>query len=571
VKRLEGLTYIGLLAVLVLGAYIRLIPILEAGADWLADLDPYRNLRAVNEVISNGRMPLFDNLSAAPNGTYATYSTSQGYYMLSSALTLISGSNSSVVLSFSPVIYEVALLLVVYVLGSELANSRWTGLFAAFFVAIPRGWAMISLIGTCPLAENLGAVVFPLVLLLFWKCTVQKRKSFLLFSGLLLGISLLIHPVTYFYLVVTIFVYVVLMCIVERRVRILVIGLEVLVISFFAVLIQFFSIRDFGYLSSFTHGALWLASLRPVYPVVDFYVVFYEVGGLVLFLSLMALILVFLDRKWNYLILASCSIVMLGIIALSLVVPLRPFLANVPFGAFIILSHRVMPYLPVMLSLLSGVFIAEYLLPSIYVVKKLNLRFLENSAMLKGTLIIALLLISVPLTQSALEYTTDYKESSLLIKQYKPLFEWIKKNTVASDVLVINEINLGEAIRTIVNRPVIFSLSYQDLVTSDLVERMWLQSSVFIKGYDDNIAQRLLYDFNVSYLIVVKNQFNIDILNKRYVSPAAEDSFPLFLGWIDDKTYLSRIYSNANVGFYVYSVSHENLFKGEITLPTVKP
>jgi hypothetical protein len=571
VKRLEGLTYIGLLAVLVLGAYIRLIPILEAGTDWLADLDPYRNLRAVNEVISNGRMPLFDNLSAAPNGTYATYSTSQGYYMLSSALTLISGSNSSVVLSFSPVIYEVALLLVVYVLGSELANSRWTGLFAAFFVAIPRGWAMISLIGTCPLAENLGAVVFPLVLLLFWKCTVQKRKSFLLFSGLLLGISLLIHPVTYFYLVVTIFVYVVLMCIVERRVRILVIGLEVLVISFFAVLIQFFSIRDFGYLSSFTHGALWLASLRPVYPVVDFYVVFYEVGGLVLFLSLMALILVFLDRKWNYLILASCSIVMLGIIALSLVVPLRPFLANVPFGAFIILSHRVMmPYLPLVLSLLGGIFVTEYLLPCVGTDNKLKCRISFKKAVAVFILIVVFIAISIPSIQSSLEYSANYKWASWA-KQYAPLFKWVKDNTNASDIFVLNEISLGEAVKTSAERPTVFTLSYQDLVTPDLVKRMWLQSSVFIRGYDDNIAQRLLYDFNVSYVVVVRNQYNLDIVNKNYVPPAPDDSFSLYLKWMDDKNYLERVYSDTNVGFYVYSVYRELLFKGEINLPTVKP
>lgn len=570
-KRSEILTYLGLLAILILGIYIRLIPILDTGTNWLADLDPYRNLRAVNEVLSYGRMPLFDALSAAPNGTYATYSTSQGYYMLCSALTLISGSNASMVLSFSPVICEVALLLTVYIFGVALANSRWAGLFAAFFVAIPRGWAMISLIGTCPLAENFGAVVFPLVLLFFWKFTTQEKKSFLLFSGLLLGISLLIHPVTYFYLVVTIFVYVVLMCLAEKRGRMLVIGFEVLLISFFAVLIQFFSVRDFGYLSSFTHGALWLASLEPVYPVIDFYVVLYNIGELVVFLSVMAIFLIFLERKWNYLILVAGSIVMFGMIALSLIAPLRPFLADIPIGAFIILSHRVMPYLPVMLSLLSGVFISEYLLPSICAIEKLNLRFLDNSATLKGALIIALLLISMPLIQSSLEYATNYKESSQMIQQYKPLFEWIKKNTVASDVLVINEINLGEAIRTIANRPIIFSLSYQDLVTPDLVERMWLQSSVFIKGYDDNIAQKLLYDFNVSYVIVVRSQYNLDILNNKYVSSAPKDSFPLYLEWMDNKTYLSRIYSNTDIGFYVYSVHNERLFNREIILPKVKP
>ncbi|MBX5329169.1 MAG: hypothetical protein QHH18_04525 [Candidatus Bathyarchaeota archaeon] len=570
-KHSEILIYIGLLAILVLGTYIRLIPILDISADWLADLDPYRNLRAVNEVLSYGRMPLFDALSAAPNGTYATYSTSQGYYMLSSALTLISGANASAVLSFSPVICEVALLLTVYVFGTELTNSRWAGLFAAFFVAIPRGWAMISLIGTCPLAENFGGVVFPLVLFLFWKCTVQEKKSFLLFSGLLLGISLLIHPVTYFYLVVTIFVYVVLMCLAEKRGRMLVIGFEVLLISLFAVLIQFFSVRDFAYLSGFTHGALWLASIEPVYPVIDFYVVLYNVGELVVFLSLMAILLIFLERKWNYLILVSGSIVMFGIIALSLITPLRQFLADIPFGAFIILSHRVMmPYLPLVLSLLGGIFIAEYLLPLVRINNKPKFQISFKKGITTFVLLVVLIAISLPSIQSSVEYSTNYKWA-YWAKQYVSLLKWAKDNTNASDVFLLNEISLGELVKTIAERPTVFTISYQDLATPDLVKRMWLQSSVFIKGYDDNIAQRLLYDFNVSYVIVVKNQSNLNILNKKYVFPAPDDSFLLYLQWMDSKKYLERIYSNVNLGFYVYFVHKDRLFNGEISLPKVAP
>ena len=568
--RSKKLVYAGLLAVLALGAYLRLMPILASGTSWLADLDPYRNLRAVNEVVRSGHMPLFDPLSAPPNGTFATYSTSQGYYMFSAAFTLVSGLNSTMFLSISPVIYEVALLLIVYVFGSALTNSAVAGLFAAFFVAIPRGWSMIAIIGTCPLAENLGAVVFPLVLLLFWRYSTYSRPSFLVMSGLLLGISLLIHPITYFYLVLTILAFAVLMCLAERKGRTFIFAVEVLLISSFAFLLQFFSIKDFAYLSGFTRGALWLATLQPVYPVIDFYAVLYEVGMLVVFLSLMAIVLIFVDRKWNYLILVSSSMVMFSIIALSLVVPLRPFLADVPFSAFIILSHRVMmPYLPVVLGLLGGVFVAEYLLPMARVGSRLKLLASPKHVTVVFSLI-AILVISIPLVQSSFAYANNYGWARWA-QQYDPLFEWMKKNTQVDDIFVVNEISLGEAIRAIANRPTVFSLSYQDLATSDLVKRMWLQSSVFIEGYDDRIAQRLLYDFKVSYVVVVRNQYNVDILNKKYVFPAPEDSFPLYLKWMDQKPYLVRAYADPNVGFYIYHVQQEHLFKGEIDLPTVEP
>jgi len=262
---------------------------------------------------------------------------------------------------------------------------------------------------------------------------------------------------------------------------------------------------------------------------------------------------------------------MLGIIALSLVVPLRPFLANVPFGAFIILSHRfMMPYLPLVLSLLGGIFVTEYLLPCVGTDNKLKYRISFKKAVAVFILIVVFIAISIPSIQSSLEYSANYKWASWA-KQYAPLFKWVKDNTNASDIFVLNEISLGEAVKTSAERPTVFTLSYQDLVTPDLVKRMWLQSSVFIRGYDDNIAQRLLYDFNVSYVVVVRNQYNLDIVNKNYVHPAPDDSFSLYLKWMDDKNYLERVYSDTNVGFYVYSVYRELLFKGEINLPTVKP
>jgi hypothetical protein len=569
--RVEKLVYLGLLAVIVLGAGIRLIPVLEVGTTWLADLDPYRNLRAVNGILDSGRMPIFDALSAAPNGSYATYSTSQGYYMLGATLTLVSGLNSVQMLSVSPVICEVALLLTVYAFGYALTKHRGAGLAAAFFAALGQGWAMISIIGTCPLAENFGAVLFPLVLLLFWKYVNIKKGSFLVFSGVLLGASLLIHPITYFYLSIILLAYSILLCLSEKKIRGLVTLSAVLSISLFAVLIQFYSIKDFGSLSGFNHGALWLASLQPAFPVIDFYTVLYDVGILTSFLGLLGILLILLDKKWEDLMIVSWSAVMFIIIALSWIIPLYSFLASLPFGGFIILSHRVTPYLPIALSLLSGIVIVEYLLPfASYVDKTIKLRFPSLSVKVELALIMVLILMSVPLIQSSVGFAVDYKWS-LWTQQYDPLFKWIKNNTKNNDVFIINEINLGEVIRTIADRPAVFTISYQDLATPDLEKRMWLYSSVFIEGYDDKIAQRLLYDFNVSYVVVVRDQYNVDIWNKRYTSPAPEDSFLLYLKWTDEKPYLVRVYSDPDAEFYVYFVDRSSLFKGEIVLPVVVP
>jgi hypothetical protein len=569
--RVEKLVYLGLLAVIVLGAGIRLIPVLEVGTAWLADLDPYRNLRAVNGILDSGRMPIFDALSAAPNGSYATYSTSQGYYMLGATLTLVSGLNSVQMLNVSPVICEVALLLTVYAFGYALTKHRGAGLAAAFFAALVQGWAMISIIGTCPLAENFGAVLFPLVLLLFWKYVNVKKESFLVSSGVLLGASLLIHPFTYFYLSITLFTYSILLCLLEKKIRGLVSFSGILSISLFAVFIQFYTIKDFGSLSGFTHGALWLASLQPAYPVIDFYEVLYDIGILTLFLGLLGILLILLDKKWEDLIVVSWGAIMFIIIGSSWIVTIRSFLASFPFGSFVFLSHRVMPYLPIALGLLSGIVIAEYLLPlASYIYKTLSSRFPSISMKVEPAVIIVLLLMSAPLIQSSIGFAVDYNWSHWA-QQYDPLFKWLKDNTKTSDVFIINEINIGEAIRTIANRSVVFTISYQDLATTDLEKRMWLCSSVFIEGYDDKIAQRLLYDFNVNYVIVVRYQYNIDILNKQYVSPAPQDSFISYLKWMDEKNYLAKAYSDPNGQFYAYQVDRESLFKGKIVLPTVTP
>jgi hypothetical protein len=570
--RADELVHLGLLAVIVLGAGIRLLPVLEVGTAWLADLDPYRNLRAVNGILDSGRMPIFDPLSAAPNGTYATYSTSQGYYMLGAALTLVSGLNSVQMLSVSPVICEVALLLAVYAFGYVLTRHRGAGLVAAFFAAIVQGWAMVAIIGTCPLAENFGAVLFPLVLLLFWKYINIKKKSFLVFSGVLLGASLLIHPVTYLYLSITLFTYSILLCLLEKKIRGLVSFSGVLLISLFAVLVQLYSIKDFGSVGGFNYGALWLASLQPAYPVIDFYEVLYDVGILASFLGLLGLVLILLDKKWEDLIVVSWSAIMLIIIPLSWIVTLRSFLTSFPLGSFFFLSHRVMPYLPTALSLLSGIVVVEYLLPlTSYIGRIINLRSPSVSVKAEFALTIALILVSMPFIQSSVGYANNYKSNTLWAQQYAPLFKWIENNTKNNDVFIINDICLGEVVRTIADRPTVFTNSYQDLTTPDLEKRMWLCSSVFIEGYDDNITQGLLYDFNVTYVIVIRDQYNIDILNKRYTSPAPQDTFISYLKWMDEKNYLTNVYSDPNGQFYVYQVDQQSLFKGKIVLPTVTP
>jgi hypothetical protein len=568
----EKLVYFGLLGVIALGVGIRLLPVFEVGGNWLADLDPYRNLRAVNKILESGRMPIFDQLSAAPNGTYATYATSQGYYMLSATLTLTSGVNSVQTLSISPILCEFALLLTVYAFGFVLTKSQWAGLAAAFFASLGQGWTMIGMVGTCPLAENFGVIIFILVLLLFWKYVKSRKKLFLILSGVILGISLLIHPITYFYLFAVLFMYAILLSLVQKKINGLKYLFKLFLVSVFAIAIQWSSIKNLTYAFQFSRGALWLATLQPIYPVIDFYVVLSEVGGLTFFLGLLGVMLIILDKRWEKLVVLSWVSVMLVIICLSLLVPLRLFLANFPFGAFLILSHRVMPYLHVALGLLSGLVIVEYIWPLVKDVSKvLNPQSSLNLAKIGILLTFAFFFASAPIIQSSISYATNYSSFAKWAQQYSSLSEWIRVNTKPNDVFIVNEIGLGEVLRVLAERPTVFTISYQDLVSSDLEKRMLLYSAVYIISYDDKLTQRLLFDFNVSYVIVIRDQYVVDILNKKYVYATTEESFPLYLKWLDEKPYLTRIYSDFNGQFYVYHVDREHLFRGEVAIPEVKP
>lgn len=569
----DKLAYFGLLIIMAIGISIRLIPVLEVGGIWLADLDPYRNLRAVNKVLEQGKMPLFDPLSVAPNGTSATYATSQGYYMLNAVLILTSGLDSIKMMSISPIICEPALLLTVYAFALALTKSRWAGLATMFFASLGQGWSMIGMIGTCPLAENFGVVIFTLTLLLCWKYNEDKKKSplLLMISGFLLGTSFLIHPITYFYLVIVLFIYTILLCSIRKRICELIYFSKLIFISSFAIAIQWSLIKDLKYSFYFTHGALWLATLQPVYTVIDFYVVLSEVGVIVSFLSLLEIALVVFDKKWEKNILLSWVLVMLFIIWSSQITSIRLFLANLPFGAFFILSHRVMPYLHVALSLLGGLAVAEYIWPS---VKHISgyLSFPSSSASIKigALLIIVLLLAFIPTIQSSISYAINYSSFAKWAQRHSSLIEWVKENTGPYDVFIVNELCLGEVLRTLAERPTVFTLSYQDIATPDIEKRMLLYSAVYIIGYDERVAQRLLYDFNVSYVIVIRDQFVVDLLNKRYVYVAPEESFPSYLKWLDEKFYLKRIYSDPSGQFYVYSVNRDVLLK-DVALPEVKP
>lgn len=571
--RSRKLVGIGLLMVIMFGVGIRLIPILGTGATTLADLDPYRNLRAVNSILDSGRIPTFDPLSAAPNATYNTYATSQGYYVLGVALTLISGLDSVQMLAISPVICEVALLLTIYVFGCVLTKHCGAGLVAAFFTTMMQGWA-IDMIGTNPLAENFGAVIFPLVLFLFWKYVVHKKIVFLFFSGVILGTALLIHPIIYFYLSITLFTYSIMLCILEKKMGGIMSFLKVILISSFAILIQFCSLMDFGSTINFTHGAMWLTSLQPAHYFIDFNRLVLETGISTLFLGLLGIMLTLLLRKCDYLIVVTWGTIMFAIIVLSLIAPMRSLLASLPFGGFIIFSHRVMAYLSSALSLLSGIVIVDYLLPLVsYITKSINLHSSTVSGKTALVVVVAIVGISLPSIQSYSVYAINYNTVMHYAPHFVSLFGWIEKNTKAGEIFIVNDINLGELIRAFTKRPVVFTVSYQDLTTQDLEKRMWLQSSVFIRGYDDKIAQMLLHDFSVNYIIVVRAVFvtNIDICQKKYTVLPPEDSFSLYIKWIEEKPYLVEVYHDLDGQFYIYSVDHERLFKGEILLPELKP
>lgn len=259
---------------------------------------------------------------------------------------------------------------------------------------------------------------------------------------------------------------------------------------------------------------------------------------------------------------------MFAIVSLSSVNSIRQLLADFPFGWSVILSHRVMPYLPLVLSLLVGIAIIEYIWPlSNSFLKILNTNNSAKFPQANSLVIFLIILISIPLVQSSFGYAQNYKGATIWAMQYDNALHWIRSNSEITDVFVVNDVGLGEVIRTFAKRPVVFTISYQDLVSPDLEMRMLLLSSLFVRGYDDKLSQRLLFDFNVSYVLVVKGS-SIDVVNKRYT--LGDENFSLFVKWMSEKPYLFLVHSDDEL-FYVYRVNQSLLFKGEITLPKVQP
>jgi hypothetical protein len=546
-----------LIAIIIFGAYVRYTPMIKTGMAWLADLDPYRNLRSINLILKEGKIPESDPTLVTLDNTSKSEATSQGYYLLLSSLIILSNIPTVSLLAISPILCEVLLIVSLYALAYKITGSYISSLLSAFFAEIVQGWSAISMMGAVPLAENFGAILFPVTLILLQSYSDNHKKRYLILSGILLGTSLLIHPVTFLFLGLVLVTYIIIFFFMHRKILTLCYQLLLLVASAsFALLIQFSQVNPITSTTGFSNGALFLFSLRPVIYVIDFNILWYEIGGLTLTLALIAISVIVFEQQTKFIIPLLWAGILLTVVLISQLSFNDSFLNLVilfPLYGPIILSHRVMPYLPPALALLSGICITELFLPiCLELNSKFRSLFPNMTIRFDVTLLLLVLVLSIPQIESSMSYARDYGDWSIYAQRYESTFNWLRNNTKPNDVFAISDVGFGELVKTLTNRPVVFTISAEDISMPDLPNRSMMQSAIFINGYDDMLAKKLIKEYSVDYLIVIVDSLMIDVGTKTYVHQNKYIVDP-YIDWLKGRFCLSLVYAMNDV--YIFYVN----------------
>lgn len=550
-KREDVVTFVLMLIILSIGGMIRGISLFTNGSGVLLDLDPFHILRAVEAIVSNGFLPKFDSLSAAPFGTTNTYATSQGYYYLISEIAILSGTSPKETLAISPLIFYLIELILLFSITYSLTHSRAGSLLTSFFAVCFKGWSAISVLGGDPVAENLGVVTFLVVILLV---TIYYESSSFLVVGLLSfidGISVEIHPVT-FYFTNLVLLAVILALIFQKawiKARNLTIG--VLFSTYGIALVSIAGAKVFSSSGEFSYGALWLASLKPFVFTINNGIILSEEGIVTLVLAGLSIILVMHYRvKKDYFVIGWAGILYLVVLIglLSVWTPYVSLVEKIPFYAPLVLSQRIMPYFPPALAVLAGLFVGEFLEPELIKIQKDVSKIVSVVAMI-------IVLFSIPQLVSAYQYTTSYStvENNAYFPNYVSLYQWIDKNTGNHSVFAVNDLGFGEYIKAIVERPVVFTTSEEDLAVPDLNARANLQTCLFLNVCSNNETLYLISKYQVDYAIVINPAMLVDQNVSSFVyfndNPTAMHSY---LSWFSSRPQFMLEYNNSAV--FVFKV-----------------
>jgi hypothetical protein len=547
------LTAILLALIIAMGVLIRGASLMINGISALLDLDPFHSIRAVGAVVLTGYMPAFDPLSQAPQGTFNTFTTSRGYYEFIANIAILSGTTPSQSLAISPVIFFALEILSVFAIIYVLSKSKIAALFGSLFLTGLTGWAAISILGGDPVAENIGAVLFLIAILAI--VTMQTTDSYILVGILafLDGITIQIHPVTFYYLNVvlaaSIFVY--LLQKNWRNASRLVLSI---VLSAYSVGLLALAGASLGESQQFSEAAYWLARLSPNIYTIDNGVLLSELGSSMIILAGISVIVILASKiKTEYILVAWAAIlyavVYVGQFAISS--PYAYLVKYIPFYGPIVLSHRIMPYLPPVVCILAGIAIGQFIVPQAHLLLK---PFGVRSKRILGLIVILLILLEfAPQISGAYSYSVGYAQGNDGAPAFSDMYSWIDAHTSKNSVFIVNDLGFGEYIKALASRPIVFTNSEEDLTSPDLISRATLQTCVFLPLCSSQSTLTLLRQYHVNYAVILRSAFMVDQNSSSYVrfDPSSQNIMT-YLGWFESRPYFNQVYNDSN-GF-IFSV-----------------
>jgi len=568
-QQLQKSHYIILALIITFGTIVKTIPFMKVNA--LLDLDPNNHYMKVNAILENGRIPDFDHLSLAPQGTSSTYTiTPLGFEFLIVTLEFMTQAPLVKLMGILPAIYGVLTMLAMFFLSLEITKSVNASLLATFFTAFSVSWLLIYGVTMNPLAENIGLFLFPLALLHLTRYIKNKQRHDILYTGILFGTMFYIHLFTVFYYALTLLGYVAFSFLIKEKTKIIfkaiieIFGTGICIAIPIIFQIAPLSIQQGNAYSktasimAFASGSYLTLVPQDIPKILSLPISNLAIVTLWLIVGIVAVKIAWKVLHKNFeeheslLLPASCCFTLFLAGIAPIFEPLRNILVNVPFSATLFYAHRLVPYLTLALYILIAIAITNYIL---LIAKKFNRTLrLKNKNIPVNYLTIFLIttLVGAPFLVSSIVHTNELA-SWPTAQDYTAFFDWVKQNTNAHDIFIVNSWDMSMWLRAIGKRPTVFSHVHQDLVALDAEKRMWFHAVIFNEGanlYSETI--RLLKEYNVSYVVVTSKPVYLDVINHKWVFSI--QNLNSYIKKMDSKYYFEKVYYEED-RIWVYKVN----------------
>lgn len=532
---------IGIILVLTGGCAVRLIPYVSFQGNFLGDLDPYRYLRATRLILDQGRIPTLDT-TVAPYGTPATFAVNRGYYLLMSQLALITNIDLVRLLGLSPIIFfiffELSLYLFAYYSSGRESVALVTILLTAF---TPGWWGLVYQISSNPLAENTSIALFPLVLSALLCFLRSRDRRYLTLSSFMLGISYSIHPATFMWTSILTFFFLIIYHHSEKKKLDFFFNFAYIFLCTFSIIVPFLLTTRLSDINGLSVAASYLTQLKNQYFILDINQLISELGVLQISLAVLGIFML-----WDQFI-EHNKLALSGLFSMSLITiapssgTLRELLGDIPASGLLLFSHRMVPYLSQFLYLFSAATIVEYS------------HLFQNI----GWKRVFAVMITLILGLSVLTTINNARSFALQfgIDKNNDLLEWIRNNTQENETIIANSMDLNSWIRTMVNRPTVFSFSYEDLASEDMKERILLYDSVYTFKHNSSLTVELLRKYQVRYVVVVQEYIFVDPLNNAIVvGELPKETIADYINRLGERYSLTLMYSNLSDSHFVFRV-----------------